>query len=434
MEAGPVPESKKRKKKRAAPPRRPGRSDIPPVDGIVRSIMRGGDEMLQMDEPLEVELWASSVLGFSYKRLPIDVQDRFDRAVFDGVLLKAERRADSEALAVVRALAAVAPEPLSASATEVGDRLVSAGCPEPPWADELGTATFERAWTLSDPYDDQMSLCAYFRYPDRPEHVLMILYDENLGAIIKDASAGAFKRDPLERARKEPDAVVADIDQASLVAKVLPAILSGDMFLDNDWTDDFRDHRALLLARMRAMAGPGWEPPEWAEPLGDEQREGIVEAFFASPGAPADDDANRGIVDLCLTARCDYGDGDPFRWSPIVVEMFMLDFVPRKATIDTAQIRALPDVLKAFVRYSLGKRRGLGERWIEPSVAMVDELTGEFRQRVTDADRFGSAKAIANAMLSHGVSLTDPKAMDAWIEEFNARSFEERDRFLGGRE
>jgi hypothetical protein len=47
--------------------------------------------------------------------------------------------------------------------------------------------------------------------------------------------------------------VVSDIDPGLLAARVQAAIASGDMYLANDRTDDFRALRALLLARMRSL-------------------------------------------------------------------------------------------------------------------------------------------------------------------------------------
>jgi hypothetical protein len=258
---------------------------------------------------------------------------------------------------------------------------------------------------------------------------LAATYDENLGGIIKDASAGVLASDPRQRAEREPDVVVSDIDPGPMASRVQAAIASGDLYLDNDWTDDFRALRALLLARMRSLLPIEWSPPE---PPNDATRESIVEEFLASPGAPLSDRATRAILEHCLTARCDFGDGDPFRWSPIVVEMFLLDFLPRKATLDSSQIRALPDVLRRWVAYSLA-RRGLEQRWIDETIATIDALVPEFRRAVTDADNFGPAKAISNAMLADGVDLLDPGAVQAWLDEFNARPFEDRDAFLRGR-
>lgn len=427
-----MPESKRRKKKGGPPRPRPrprsGHDDLPPVDGIVRTILRGGEELLTVDDPFEAECWASEALGITYKQpLPLDVQDRFVEMVWAGVVAGAEAAGDAASMCVLRALEAVAPEPLASEAARVAGKLARAGVAKPGWASELGSAEFVRAWTLSDPYGDQTGYFAHFRYPDRPEHLVSAIYDENLGGIIKDAAAGVLIGDPRASAESDGEGITGDIDAGTLSARVRAAIASGDMYVDNDWTPDFKAHRALLLARMRLL--PQIDLPE-VEPPGEPAREALIAEFLASEGAPPDDDVTRAILDHCMLARCDFGDGDPLRWSPTVVELFLLDFLPRKVSLDTGQVRALPDVFRQWVRFALS-RRGLSERWIAETEAVVDELAPEFRRTVTDPSTFGPAKAMVNAMMADGINLNDPQAVQGWIDAFNARPFEERDAFLG---
>jgi hypothetical protein len=430
-----MPESKRRKKKglpprRRPPTRRPPGDDLLPVDGIVRTILDGGKELLDLDDPLDVEIWASGALGTTYKPpLPITAQDRFGEAVWDGVLTRAEAEGVATSLAVLRAMGAVASDPVASRAMEAADRLAAGGTPEPTWAAEIGTAELVDAWRLADPYGDQTMYYASFRYPGRPAHALTALYDENLGAIVKDAGVGVVAGDARSRAAEDPDTEVEDIDTGALAGVVRAAIASGDLYLDNDWTKDFRDLRALLLARMRGL--PAVVPPETVPP-DDAAREALVEEFLATPDAPPDDDVTRAILDHCLTARCDFGDGDPLRWSPTVVEMFLLDFLPRKAALDTGQIRAMPGVLRRWVGFAL-ERRGLEQRWIDETQAAIERFTPAFRRAVTDESSFGPTKAITNAMLADGIDLLDEEAVQAWIDAFNARPFEERDDFLRDR-
>lgn len=426
-----MPESRRRQTKKRGKgrgPTPPRRSGLPPVDGIVRSILASARELLEVEDPFEAEMWASAVLGMSYKQaLPIGVQEEFPKVLWNEVVTKAERRADPAALAALRAIAAVADPDLADEAARAADELAARGVPEPPWADVIGRPGFIRAWTLEEPYGDQVGYYAHFRYAGSSEHLVAAVYDENLGAIIKDATAGELATDPRAKAEAEPGVSVSDIDPGELAARVRAAIATGDMFIDNDWTDDFRALRALLLARMRLL--PHVDPPEPEEPIDDDAREALIEEFLALPDAPTDDDATRSILDHCLMARCDFGDGDPLRWSPTVVEMFMLDFVPRKGSLDLSAVRALPDVLRRWVGFAL-ERRGLDPRWIEETQATVDQLAPEFRTAATDPSSFGPAKAIASAMAAAGVALEDSDAVQAWIEGFNARPFEERDEFL----
>ena len=430
-----MPESKRRKKKgspsrRRPPTRRPPGDELPPVEGIIRTILDGGTELLGLDDPLEVEVWASGALGTTYKPpLPITVQDRFGEAVWDGVVSRAEAEGGATSLAVLRALGAVASDPVASRATETADRIAAGGTTEPAWGAEIGTAELVDAWRLADPYGDQTMYFASFRYPGRPAHALTALYDENLGAIVKDAGVGVAAGDARARAAEDPDTEVEDIDASALAGAVRSAIASGDLYLDNDWTPEFKELRALLLARMRGL--PAGEPRETVPP-DDAAREALVAEFLVRPGAPPDDDVTRAILDHCLTARCDFGDGDPLRWSPTAVEMFLLDFLPRKVALDTGQIRAMPDVLRRWVGFALD-RRGLERRWIDETQAAVERFIPEFRRAVTDPSSFGPAKAMTNAMLADGIDLLDPEAVQAWIEAFNARPFEERDEFLRDR-
>jgi hypothetical protein len=446
-----VPESRRRKPKKSAtkksavnksltnrsaiatrariPQRGPSpRSDLPPIDPIVDGILAGAEELLDVANPLEAEMWASVMLGLSYKRpLPIDVQEELPKVVWGGVLDEAEHRADPATLAALHAVAAVADPDLAGEAARIAGELAERGIPEPPWADEIGRPEFVRAWTITEPYGDQVGYFAHFRYPGRPEHMVAATYDENLGGIIKDASAGELDLDPRATAEANPDVTVGAIDPAELAARLRAAIASGDSFIDNDWTEDFRDVRALLLSRVRLL--PEIVLPEPDEPPDDDAREALIDEFLAAPDAPPDDDVTRSILDHCLMARCDFGDGDPFRWSPTVVELFMLDFVPRKGSLDMGAIRALPEVLKRWIAFSLG-RRGLDRRWIVETQEAVDELAPRFLRAVTDPSSFGLAKSMASAMQADGVALDDPDAVQGWIDAFNARPFEEREAFL----
>lgn len=421
---------KKRTVSKTRPPTTPA-GLMPPIDGLVRAVLRGGAELLEIEDPFEAEHWASSMLGTFYKQpIPLDARDELERTVGPAIVHAAELKTGADALAILRALAAVGPDGLTMEAQVAADRLARAGVPDPPWAAEIGSVELVDAWEVRDPYDDQEGYYATFRYPGRPPHTLMALYDENLGGIIKDALAAYSIDEPSEhrrRAEGEPGARVDDAEPGLMAARVVKAIEAGDLYIDNDWTEDFKRTRALLLSRMRTL--PGVPLPEPAAPLDEEARAALIDEFLSSPLAPDAEEA-ASIVGHCLDARCDYGDGDPLRCSPIVVELFMLDFLSRKAMLNAAEIRALPVVLRAWVRFALTKR-GLDARWIADAEEAVERFGPEFRRAVTDQRNFGPAKAIANAMLADGIDLTDERAVDEWIADLNARPQEDRDEFFG---
>ncbi len=401
-----------------------------PIDGLVREALAGGREILEEDDPLFAESWASAILGAFYKPpLPFEARQELDASIGPAIVRGAERKANREGLALLRALAAVTGDDIGAR--EAAERLAARGVPEPSWAAQIGTPAFVSAWAIADPYDDLVGYSMSFRYEGRPPHTVMALYDESLGGIIKDASVGEIPAgtDPRRLLEQQDGGVrVDDLDGGVAAARIARAIARGDLFLDNEWTVDFRETRALLLARTRLF--PAAALPETLRTLDAEAQEALAQEFLASPFAP-DLAETLAIVDHCLIARCEYGAGDPLHWSPTVVELFMLDYLPRKATLDEAQISAVPEVLSAWVRFALTKR-GLEERWIVETEEAVAECAPELESAMGDPESFGPAKAAINAMRAAGVDLSDQKAIDAWVADLNARPLEEREQFFEG--
>ena len=91
--------------------------------------------------------------------------------------------------------------------------------------------------------------------------------------------------------------------------------------------EDDPDSRALVRARLRDL--PPARPVEETD-LTDEEAEALMAAFEASrSGAPLGDDVELAfhLLQHALDSR-----GDPLRWSPIVVEWCLLDWMPRRPT------------------------------------------------------------------------------------------------------
>lgn len=136
------------------------------------------------------------------------------------------------------------------------------------------------------------------------------------------------------------------------------------------------------------------------------------------------------MVDTLIDFRGSHAEGDLDRWSPVVVEIAMLDWLPRKASLASAEIAAMPGVLRAMIRFS-GARKGLSDSDIAETLAAIDSFEAEFLTAMTDADSFGPGKRIALAMQDDGVDFDDPEAVRHWIDAFNERPIEGRDDVLG---
>jgi len=429
----------KRKKKSSGGKRttkRPGGG--PSLNDLFRGVLKDADELLGVDDPMEAEEWASSLLGVFYKPdVPFELAEQIERLLAPTLVQAAERRRDAAGLAALYALAAVLGDD-DAGARMTAARMASRGVARPRWADVIGKPECVKVVAVTDVFDDQTSYHFTFAYPGRTPHVVLALYDENLGGIIKDILAGTppDDSDPLVQFSGEPGIVVREIDPGEAAARVLDALSVGDLYIDNQWSDDFRYGRALLLSRMLRLLPEDEDTllgdeldDEFAEPLDDDARDALVEEFLASPFSPGVPQATS-IVDHCLVARCDFGDGDPLRWSPTVIELFMLDYLPRKITLSADEIDVLPEVLTAWVRFALTKR-GLEEQFIEEAAQAVDDFAGEFREAMDDEGNFGPAKSIFRALKADGVDVLDQDAVDAWLKDFNSRPEEDRREFFG---
>ena len=92
-----------------------------------------------------------------------------------------------------------------------------------------------------------------------------------------------------------------------------------------------------------------------------------------------------------------YATGDPFRWSPVTVEMLLADWFPRKIIAEPSYLAKLPDLLRAYIRYS-HDRNGIRGDLTEETLAAVDQYEKEYLQliRVTAE---GDGRRSVEAML-----------------------------------
>jgi len=186
-------------------------------------------------------------------------------------------------------------------------------------------------------------------------------------------------------------------------------------------SEDVRGLRALAKARLRLL--PPARPGLHREPLDEAARQALVSDFFTSPEATAGSRHDQAdlIASRLVDYRSDYGDGDPLRWSPTVVELYLCDWYPRKVAADEAEIGQVAAVLRAWLRYT-GRRRGLQAALIEETVKAVAEHVPEFAEAMRDPSRYGPAKAVLLDMQRDGVDLTDLAEVQRWTDAFNARN------------
>jgi len=365
----------------------------------------------EVTDGLDAEQWASGLIGTWPHRPDAD-------AVFFPALVRAlEALRTAPALAALRALSAIGAPGRAEQARAAAERLAAGGLPEPAWAGELGVARPTAAALLcDDDFDDGVSVVIEFS----GSHTLGVYVDHNLGGLVKDlflAGPLAGVRAEFER-HDEPGIELRTIELGEARARVEAALYMLDHTLDPPVNADVFELRALAEARLRLLP-EGLELPDPYREIAPEEREALLADFLAAPEGARwrGDEEAEDIAATAIDFGADYNHGGPLRWSPVVVELIMTDWLPRKLSGDAAFFERVPDVLADWVRYA-GRRRGVPAGKLMEAVAAVEVNRDEMLGAVEDPETWGPAKIFAAAALAAGVDLTDAEQVERFIERY----------------
>lgn len=395
-------------------------AQAPSIEISVRATVL--DHLRDLDrerDPQLIEHMVSALLGFALN-LDRNAEAEFQNRL-RATLVKAS---SSSSLLYAEGVADQAPADWDITPWLVELRAESAQRPD--WA-SLPELTFLGAWKGTELLGDQDLIILGFQYQDEPAESFQLMIDHNLG-LLKDATLLPVPPSELiAKWREHTDEIsfqpIASQQAANEIAAALAQ--SDVLWLDPPWSDDFRAHRGLLRTLLRLLPGPA--VVERPEPPDDEFRQVVVAEFMrCAEAANLEDRALSEVVASRLVDfRIDLGDGDVLRWSPIVVEMLLADWYPRKTLPEEGEVELVPDVLRAWIRYT-GGRRKLPDALIRETLDAVAEWLPAFENGMVDTSRFGLAKAVVAAMKADGIDVTDSDAMKRWMDDFNRRPFEER--------
>ena len=296
----------------------------------------------------------------------------------------------------------------------------------PPWLPEVGgTRIVNAAAMREDVFDDGSTVFLEARHPSGETHAIGVYIDNNLGVMAKDVlladSIDAVTNVLESNPQDDGELRIEPVDPPLAAAEICAALERTDMTLGAPVSEDFAALRALAILRTDQT------PVLATVPVRDEleiaDRDALREEFLASPEGrefePESDEADaiRLAIDFC----CDYVDGRPLRWSPVVVELFLADWVPRKVMTDEGLFEALPVALDAWVRFA-GRKRGIPERAIELTREAIPHWHEVMLSETSDPDTGGPAKQFIAAAQAAGVDFTDEQAVNAFVAGWNARS------------
>ena len=412
--------------------RRDGDAELARIERDGAAAIRREIAGLASDDIVEVEMEAGSLLGdwratWPDERKPLD-------AFGTAILRRLGAMDDPDVFALLLAVSAIAEPPLDAVAREGVARLRAAGVPEPLWSRSVGQPTLVDAWISTDPLEDQSNVVSVWSYGGRM-HGLIAMVDYNFRGLIRHIGVTPDPDGYREEWRTKSGMPIRPLSEQDLADRLANGVEMFDVYLDPPVYDEVPGLIPLVRARLRLLPTP--RPIEVRE-VPEKERRRIVREFVASPEAAGlgrvrdDRPAGKGrrsswpaaeVADSFVDFACDYGAGDPLRWSPIAVEILLADWLPGKAILSPAEINALPDVLRAFVRYC-ARLKGLAPDEVAETLEAIDQFAGDFAAGMADDEAAGQAKRLWKELLASGIDLTDADAVQTFMSRWDA---EERD-------
>jgi hypothetical protein len=375
---------------------------------------------MRFASPLEVELFGSFVISALAES---DEPDMVDSMI--GFLAEHASRGARLAIDALRLFAVLAPGASADLAAQVCTAVGTRMTP-PRWSDSVGRAEVEAAQVFEHPTGDGCSICLRLRYPHASTaHLLGVYVDVNLGGMAKDIVAFP-DADEYQRLFLSGDADMTTraMALAEAKARVTHALWITDHTLDAPITEDFATDRLLLDHYVAVIPDDEYELSD-AEPLTDNERERLVERFLACPEAmplrdsapPFDDDQLRFVARLAIDFAADFAGGDPMRWTPSVVESFLM-WVPRKVAAPPKRLDPVPMFLRAFVPFA-HREQGWGDRYLTDTLGAIDDVADEYRATLGEEHDWGPGKQLIMAALIAGVDPTNSESLGRFIEQHN---------------
>lgn len=331
---------------------------------------------LDADGPLPLLATVSSVLW----ALRPDVPERPADVPSLGELVDAWADADDRS---TTALLAVIAE--MAADADVRDRitrmLANRDASSPGWIPRLHDARVTRVAIVSHALGDGDLYLLELDLPGGGPVTLDVYVDHNLGTIVKSAFAIPESIEAVKVTMApllaDPDTSITDLPPADArarieeaLAKPLTAAFAAIAIDDDAWPSC----RPLLEWTLRLMPAGGARHPQ--ETWTRTQREELSERFFASPwGRPLRDASRRHLLDHVLDLVDDDFTTDVMRWSPEVV-IRVVEQIVDDADLDADRVRAIPDLLRAFIGFCHGER-GIRSTLTEETLSAVDRLEPE---------------------------------------------------------
>lgn len=314
----------------------------------------------------------------------------------------------------------------------------------------LGRLAVEQAWLMVDegPLQGLVLLCSRAGSTGRQLFSFTVETLLSEGAVkdglVTGTSDGADLAEELTTSPPEPVDLLP-LDPADAAARVVAAAAQGA----RTGLAPTEDGLVALRVFLRASGAEDADAIVQALELGDSLEDRVTElenearreaidaladearAWLAAVGYDAARvEAAAFATGLMGDFRAVYLDEDIAGWKPRELDEFLLDWVPNRVGLTEREVGEFPQAVADALAFLAATDR-LSERQAAALSARVRRQAGEFASAMADPSSGGPAKALFAAMTAEGVELGDREAMQAWLDDFNSRPSEERDRILG---
>ncbi len=398
-----------------------------------------------LEHPAELEHLAATLL------IPL-AQPELPPEVGSAVVEALQARRDANAAGVLAGFAVLAPEPLAGQAYASAQRLAGEGVVSPA-AVGVGTLAVQEAVRI-DSANAELLVVLLARPGERELEaaILGIEHYETGGALV---DCGLVPPAPVSEARELLDGVEG---------AAAPQPIAGDELAARVLAAAQRAVDAEIA--LGAGAGPAWpiisraltgDPASLPRPLvlapwEDDDDELTVDAAEDEDGFhrvmemlldeleqhakatyPPDSVVWRHgdfVASSMLQWKGGYDDGRLGRWTQADLAEYLLEYFPRKVSVEDETLHAVPECVRAFLGF-LDARGSLSGEPLEQLEQACEELSDEFLEHARDSSHWGLAKSMVMSMQAEGFDPSAAGALDAWMADFNARPREERDAILG---
>lgn len=302
----------------------------------------------------------------------------------------------AETTAALMAIRALVPDEVMAA--RISRALADRRHPMPTWLTRLTEARIEpEVWFLTHVLGDGDDYVLGVTLPSGHQMSALVYIDHNLGTVVKDAFVIPQSLEDLVikvgTTMDDPDQSLTRTDAAMARAVIEGAIEHGARMYPPLESDTWPMCGPLVEWMLRMLPAGGVAPDreEWSE----EQTAAIEADFFASPfGTPLDHPDERGLMGSLLWFGTDYATGNPYRWSPVTVELLLADWVPRKIMAEPAYLAKLPKLLRAYIRYC-HDREGIRDSLTRDTLAAVDLYEPDYQRAIRSERLQGPAALLA---------------------------------------